>query len=474
MPSLQQATLPGVSLDSGGGGRNTQRAARPPAAFEKADPSAVVVLGDEVVEDRPLWRQFQRIGGNLTPQDVSTIILEADCGNIERLVNLANEARQKDGHLHSVLQTRELALKGLDWDLVPPRDPSGPEKKATEDLKAILEEADNFPDLVHHLTGSGVYHGHATAETMYRFERVRSRQLIVPYKWNRIHSNRFAFGQTTGELLFTEDGRTGENLLENYPGKFVQYQPLVNGDAPAREGLSRLLVWLALFRNWDLRDWLQYGEIGWKPWRLGTFEKGAHKKDIEILKRALRTLTTTGAAVLSDATKLSVEWPKGVGSTITSSHKELFDTIGAEMSKAVIGQTLSTEQGNRGSQSLGKVQEKVRGDILVADAIGEAAVISRHVIRPFYQLNHPPSVRPARFIFRTEDSVDLETFSKAIEKLVKAGLEIPSEWVRNQGGIPEPQKGQDTIGGRSQETNANDPEQPGDDPEDDEDEDEDA
>lgn len=411
-------------------------------------PVDVIVLNDDIVEDRPLWRQFQRIGGNLTPQDVSQIVLEADCGNIERLVNLANEARQKDGHLHSVLQTRELALKGLDWEIIPPRGATAKEKKAAEDLKGILEDSENFPDLIHHLTGSGVYHGHATAETMYRYETVRSRQLLVPYRWKNIHASRFAFSQDSGELLFTEDGVRGENLLENYPGKFVQYQPIVTGDAPAREGLARILVWLALFRNWDLRDWLQFGEIGWKPWRIASYDKDTtHRKDIEIAKKVVKTLTTTGSAVKPKNIDINVEWPKGVGSTVTSSHKELFDTLGAEMSKAVLGQTLTVEQGNRGSQSLGNVQDKVRGDILVADAIGEASVITKHVVRPFYRLNHGDSVRPARFIFHTEDSVDLATFAKAIAELVKAGAVIPQEWVRNQGGWPEPKPGDALLGG---------------------------
>src|SRR5690606_24231377 len=117
-------------------------------------------------------------------------------------------------------------------------------------------------------------------------------------------------------------------------------------------------------------------------WRLGQYEKTADKKDIDALKLASRTLSTTGSAVFPATTKLTVEWPKGVGSTMgKSSHSELFGVMGAEMSKAVVGQTLSTEQGDRGSQSLGTVQERVRGDILAADAIGSAATLTKHLVR---------------------------------------------------------------------------------------------
>lgn len=422
-------------------------------AASKASPSREFILTDQpLVDDQELWRQFRRIGGNLTPQDVSNIILEADTGNICRFVDLANEARQKDGHLHSVLQTRELAVKGLEWDLKAPRDASDEEKKATAEMKAVLEDSENFPDLLHHLTGAGVFHGHSTAETMYRLDAIGGKPFLVPFKWRRIHPNRFAFSPKNGQLLFTQDNVNGIDLLSEFPGKFVQYQPIVNGDAAAREGLARILVWQALFRNWDLRDWLQYGEVGWKPWRIGTYEKdGVNQKDIEALRRALKNLGTTGSALLPSTVKMDVEWPKGVGNTITSSHKELFDQMGTEMSKTVLGQTLTTEQGNRGSQALGNVQDRVRGDILVADAVSEAAVITRQVIRPFYALNYSDRLRPARFIFRTEESVDLLMFSKAMNELKKAGLRIPAEWVRSQGGIPNPKEGEEVLENGSDE-----------------------
>jgi phage gp29-like protein len=419
-----------------------------------AEPSVVYVGSDEpVIQEQQLWLQFQRIGGNLTPQQVSQIIIEADGGHISRFVDLANEARQKDGHLHSVLQTRELAVKGLEWSIEPPEKANGKEKRAARNCEAALRNSENLPDLIHHLSGAGPYHGHAHAETMWK----KSGRWVVPDRWKLIHPRRFIFAQADGSLVFTDTGIESEaiDLIEAFPGKFIRYQPIVNGDARVREGLARILVWLALFRNWDLRDWLQLGEIGWKPWRIGKYTKEADKRDIEILKRVLRTLGTTGAAAIPDTTELNIEWPKGTMPTGgRSNHRELFDCMGAEMSKAVLGQTLTTEQGDRGSQSLGNVQDRVRGDILAADAIGEASAITRHIVRPFYQLNEGSTVRPGYFRFKTEDAVDLVQFTTAMKNLAGkggAGLRVPASWVRKQGGIPDPKEGEETIGGALEE-----------------------
>jgi hypothetical protein len=46
-----------------------------------------------------LNNQFSRIGGAITPLQVSAIIQEADDGTTYRLVDLMNECRQKDCHL---------------------------------------------------------------------------------------------------------------------------------------------------------------------------------------------------------------------------------------------------------------------------------------------------------------------------------------------------------------------------------------
>lgn len=416
-------------------------------AFQRSTTLVTVGDDDPIIGEQQLWLQFQRIGGNLTPQQVSSIILEADTGRVQRFIDLSNEARQKDGHLHSVLQTRELAVKGLAWSIAPPEGANGKEKRAAEDCERALRDSENFPDLIHHLSGSGPFHGHATSETMY--DKVG--RFVVPAKWNNIHSRRFVFGAEDGRLLFSDlqNQITGVDLLNAYPGKFVQYQPIINGDVKVREGLARMLIWAALFRNWSLRDWLQLGEIGWKPWRIGKYDRSATtpagKQDIDILKRVVRTLGTTGTAVIPTTTELAVEWPKGtMMSGGKSNHHELFDVMGAEMSKGVLGQTLSTEQGDRGSQSLGNVQERVRDDILIADAVGEAAAVTRCVVRPYYALNCGETVRPGHFIFHTEDAVDLESFATSIKTLRDAGLRIPAAWVRLQGQIPDP-KGDEEI-----------------------------
>ena len=65
----------------------------------------------------------------------------------------------------------------------------------------------------------------------------------------------------------------GDDLIRQYPYRFVVHQPRVNGDSPAREGLGRVLVWLSCFASWSWRDWMLFAELFGKPWRILTLDR---------------------------------------------------------------------------------------------------------------------------------------------------------------------------------------------------------
>lgn len=394
-----------------------------------------------VVGPLPLSQQLQRIGGSLTPQDVSSIIREADTGVMWRLIDLANEARQKDCHLQSVLGTREMALPGLAWKLVLRDGERKKDRKAADFVKDALQNAEGLHDLLAHQAGA-CYPGYAFSEVVY----VKDGAHVVPERFSNLSPRRFEFRETDGRLLWRDQGMVnGVDLIEDFePGKFIRHQPRINGDVACREGLVRVLMWAALFRNWTIRDWLQLGEIGWKPTRTGKYKKGASEDDIEALNSVLQQLTTNGWASLPETTDVLVEWPKGQTSGQHSTHAEMAAFLGAEMSKAVLGQTLTTEQGSRGALALGKVHENVRRDILEFDARSVAAALNRHLIAPLVRMNFGDSVEIPYLCFATQDTVDLKAFAESLE-MMSPLLDIPIEWVRDQAGIPAPTDGDEIL-----------------------------
>lgn len=427
-------------------GGERAKAKTPPPGAPTAKKRGTVHPTTRIVQPLPLYLQLDRIGGNMTPQQVSTIIRQADNGYMWQLCDLANEARQKDCHLQGILDTHETELSGLEWAILPPKNPIAKEVKVADFCTKTFDNLDELPDLFAHLAGA-FYYGYNNAETDYATDG----KYLVPTGFDHIAPRRFVFELTQGRLQqWDQSGGAkpypGIDLMTEFPGKFIQFQPRVNGDVPSREGLVRVLMWAALFRNWDQRDWLSLAELAWKPWRTGEYAKGASDDDIRNLTSILENMVSNGVAVYPQGTEVKVEWPKNMG-PVTSPHAELFDTLGREMSKAVLGNSMTTEHGKHGTQAAAQTGKEMQVDKRNARAKKIAACIRKQLITPLVRMNFGDDVRIPSFRFATEDEVDLLQFSQAIAAIRGAGLKnISARHVRDKMGLPEVEVVEDETG----------------------------
>ena len=80
---------------------------------EKRPVTAVVAVGD--VNDR--YSTYPSNG--LTPKRLARIFKEADQGDVMSQLELFEDIEEKDPHIFSQLQTRKLAVTGLEWTIQP-------------------------------------------------------------------------------------------------------------------------------------------------------------------------------------------------------------------------------------------------------------------------------------------------------------------------------------------------------------------
>jgi phage gp29-like protein len=402
-----------------------------------------------VVPDLALWNQAARIGGGLTPARIASIVRAADTGDIRQLMDLANECRQRDSHLHAVLGTHEESIAGLPWRIATTDEkPRAKDKRAAKWVDDTLRAMPALQRLIADLAGAA-YYSFAVVEIVWRKDGGQ----LVPDSFVPIAPRRFMFRRTDGALVFQDVGGPEVDLLEAFPNKFISSRPRVTGDVPTREGLCRVLVWMSAMRNWVIGDWLKTGEMSWKPWRIGTYKKeSAQREDREDLETILRRMSTDFVAVIPDSTEIKVEWPQGT-SNRTSTHGELAKALGDEMSKAVLGQTETTQSSTSSGYGQAKVHDSVRRDLRDARAMQIAADLTRDLIAPMIALNFGESVKPPRFEFVTQEPIDLTSFSAAVKALREAGTEIPLKWVLDQAGIPE-RKGDEPVLGEGEEEEA--------------------
>lgn len=410
-------------------------------------------LFDDVVLEQALWEQFFQIGGDLNPGLVSAILREADAGRPARLVDLTHELRQKDGTFHSVCETREKAVSELPWTITVPENSRKKDEKAAKRIEDSIRSAgvngeDGFVEAVEHLVGEPVLFGHGTVEVIAKVDEADG--LMVPERFKRVGCRRFGFRQSDGRLLFDPTGRgnvdaNGVDLTEFSSGKFLNVRRRINGDVLIREGLARCAVWMCSFRNWDLKDWLAFAELAWKPWRRAAYDRKVNKEDRRRLAQKLARMASTGVLIHPKDIEVMVEWPKGAVGSGQSGHKELADHLAAELTKAFLGGTLMVDAGNRGARSLGEVQDKLRLSRRDGDVLSLCAVMTHQFVRPFARMNYGPKVAPLTFIMQTDEGVDQAKFAEAIETYGRAGLRIPSSYVYDQAGIPPPDGDEEVL-----------------------------
>jgi phage gp29-like protein len=406
--------------------------------------------GSLIISEPSLSAQIGQIGGGITPRMVSGILALADLGQTYKLVDLGHDSRQKDGTIHAALSLAEQAVSQLKYKVKPPPKASAKEKKICEAFTDFFDNAEKRYDFIAHTIGETRLFGHSTTEVVWGYDE----KYVGPRLFKPIHCRRFGFREYDGALVFTNQAGTnpalGIELLKEYAdGNFVQVRQRVNGDAPAREGLVRLIVWLAQGRNWTYRDMMQMAELAWKPKRLGKYKKNADKDDIAILKRILLDIMTSGAAVHSEDVEIELLWPQGAaasGGASKSVHQALLQWIGGEVCKAIIGSADQLEPGENGARAAVETRSQNPKMIRDANAINAAEYITRQLLAPFTKYNGGDRVRPGTFEFITDDPADLEKLSKAVLNFKNASARIGENWFYEATNITPPTDGERVIG----------------------------
>lgn len=91
----------------------------------------------------------------LNPVKLASILRDADEGNVRSQMELFEEMEEKDAHLFSQMQTRKLAVTGLDWEVQPFSPDDEQDKAIAEWIKDQLLGIENLDDILTCWTRSG-------------------------------------------------------------------------------------------------------------------------------------------------------------------------------------------------------------------------------------------------------------------------------------------------------------------------------
>ena len=129
----------------------------------------------------------------------------------------------------------------------------------------------------------------------------------------------------------------------------------------------------------------------------------------ERLLQAVANIGTDAAAIIPESMLIEFTEARQTGSV--ELYQSFCQYLDAQVSKAVLGQTLTTEipQG-AGSRAAAEVHDTVRRDIMSADARRLAATLNRDLVKPIVDLNLGPREHYPRLALGMADDADATDF----------------------------------------------------------------
>jgi phage gp29-like protein len=361
---------------------------------QKPKPGRVIVpRAEDSVRDYP--------GAGLTPSRLSGILRDADDGSLDTAMQLFEEMEEKDAHLYCVANTRRLALTGLPWDVVSAATVREGVDRASADEAShycsdVLHDLDSFEETLQHLS-LAVGRNIAVAEIVWDVIAGELRPIaLTPVDFTRIVFDAL----DRPRILTADEPRDGIELTAH---KFIVHTPHSVSGHPQRGGLLRVTAMVYLAKNLSLKDWMIYAEIFGMPVRIARYEPAASAEEKRELLHMLESLGSNAVGLFSRAVELQVI-DANRGAT-GAPYERLIDFLNREMSKAWLGQTLTTDiAGQSGSVAASRVHDEVRQEILADDMRKEARTIRRDLLAPLTQLRFGPEAPIPYFVRQPRNS----------------------------------------------------------------------
>ena len=391
---------------------------------------------------RDRWSTYP--GKGLTPEKLARIFLEADGGDVYRQSELFEEMEEKDTHLFSQLQTRKNAILGLDYEILPYE--KGRENQRIADFVGdLLFSLEDFEDLLLDSLDA-IGKGFSLSEVIW--DSAEGKSVIKGFNW--LHQKRAVFSEW-GKGPWEKDFQVPRITTEAEPArgeimppfKLVYHRYKARSGYDTRAGVLRVCAWMYLFKNYAIKDWVAFAEIFGIPLRLGKYDSGASPEDKDALVTAIQSLGSDAAGIISKSTEIEfIETVKGQAKeNIFNALAEFCDK---QMSKAILGQTASTE-GTPGKLGNEDAQDQVRRDLIKADSEALAKSIRFQAIRPLVGYNFGWDKPLPWFVLKFEPPEDLKELSDVYVNLSEINYPLTVEHVSERFKIPTPRKGETVL-----------------------------
>lgn len=325
---------------------------------------------------------------------------------------------ERDCHAYAVLQKRKMAVVSRPW-VVDPASSRRDDKKLADLVRAQLA-ALAFDQLCLDLLDATLK-GFAVGEIIWDIDGDE----IVARAFKARNPRRFAFADDdTLRLLTPHNMMPGEIVPER---KFVVHRFGAKDNNPYGLGLGTRLFWPVWFKRQGIQFWLTFADKFGSPTALGKYPNGTAPAEQKKLLDALAALANDSGVIVPEG--MLIEFLEAERSGSVDTYEKLCRYMDEEISKATLGETLTTNMGSVGSRSASDTHNEVRLELTQADADLLSGTLNNSLVRWICDLNAPGATPPRvwRDISAPEDLASRATRDKTI---VDMGFRPTLQYIR--------------------------------------------
>lgn len=189
---------------------------------------------------------------------------------------------------------------------------------------------------------------------------------------------------------------------------------------PYGESILARCFWSVAFKRGGMGFWVNFAEKYGMPHYIGKYKRGVDEKEKATLFESLNNMVQDAVAVFADDIQIEIKESSSKDASV-----QVFDKL-ADISKAILGQTLTTEMGNKaGSYAASKTHNEIRKDIIDADAkLCESTI--NNLIKWVCEINFNNEKTPL-FKLYDKENINLNQVQRD-KKLTETGIQFSKNY----------------------------------------------
>jgi phage gp29-like protein len=391
--------------------------------------------------NRHPWGDFSLLQ-RLTPERLAEILNDVKRGECPAdYLELAQDIELKDLHYRSVLSTRKDAITGLEIKVIPAgEDRHGMELAEAVERDIVKNSTAKLYSLIRDMLDA-LAKGFSVNEIIWNTDKTPWKPCAYKFRDARW----FQYDRETGKTLMLRSP-LGSGLEPLKPFHFVVHEPhLVSGNQ-ITAGLALPALYYWMLKSYDVTSWAAFIDRYGYPIRIGKYGKKSTEQDRATLKRAVAAIGQDFGAVIPESAVLDIIESKHAADT-SNVYQHMADWVDKQISKLVLGQTMTTDEGSSRAQS--ETHDKVRDDIADSDIQQVIETLNSAITVPYINLNFGEQENYPKIDLFKPDEKNIEQIITAVEKMGPQGFLVKADELRSLLGLSNPEEEDETVGGRA-------------------------